>query len=344
MRVALGEARKGLGKTSPNPAVGALLVVAGRVIGRGHHRVAGGPHAEIECLSRVKGAIPPKAVLYLTLEPCSTAGRTQACTDAILKSGVKRVVVGAVDPNPQHQGRGIKLLRNAGIEVETGLLADECSRLNEAFNKWIVTGRPFVIAKCGMSLDGKLTRSPGEPRWITSNVARRHALKLRAQVDAILVGAKTLRADNPRLTVRGIRGAKQPWRVVVSRSGNLPKGARLFRDKMKSRTLVYQGASLSQALNDLGKKEVTSVLIEGGGEILGAALDARLIDRVQIYLGPLITGGPVMAFAGKGCAATSDAARLEHVTYNRMGSVVWVTGYPNFSDNSRIIHETLASY
>ena len=330
MKAALREARKGLGKTSPNPAVGAVLAAKGKAIARGHHRAAGNPHAEIECLSRARGSIPAEATLYLTLEPCSTVGRTPACTDAIIKAGIRRVVVAAVDPNPRHRGRGIELLRKAGIEVETGILAAECTSLNEAFNKWIITGQPFVIAKCGMSLDGRLTRPRDESRWITGTAARRHAHDLRAQVDAVLVGAETVRSDNPRLTVRGIRGAKQPWRVVLSRSGDLPKSARLFRDKFKHKTLVYRKTTLPEVLNDLGKKNITSVLVEGGGKILGQALDAGLIDKAQIYLGPIVTGGPVMAFGGKGCSTTGAAARLEEITYADLGGTICVTGYVKF--------------
>ena len=200
--------------------------------------------------------------------------------------------------------------------------------LNEAFNKWVITGRPFVIAKCGMSLDGRLTRPPGEPRWITDAVARRHANGLRALVDAILVGAETVRKDDPRLTVRSVEGAKQPWRVVITRSGNLPRRARLFSDRLAERTLVYARKSLAAVLDDLGRKNITSVMFEGGGQVLGQALDARLIDKVQIYLGPILTGGPVIAFSGRGAGTTQNAASLERVSYTRLGQNVLITGYP----------------
>src|SRR5438128_9006972 len=304
MRAALNEAKKALGQTSPNPAVGAVLGIDDRIVARGHHREAGLDHAEIECLRDFGARVPGRATLYVTLEPCSTAGRTAPCTDAIIKAGIKNVVVGATDVNPRHSGRGIMQLRNAGVRVREGILADDCARLNEAFNKWIVTQRPFVIAKCGMSLDGRLTRAPGEPRWITDISARRHAQGLRARVNAILVGAETVRADNPRLTVRGGQGAQQPWRVVLTRSGSLPRRARLFCDRLTARTLVYRRRSLASVLEDLGKKNVTSVLIEGGGDVLGQALDARLIDNVQLYLGPILTGGPIIAFSGRGAEAT----------------------------------------
>jgi diaminohydroxyphosphoribosylaminopyrimidine deaminase/5-amino-6-(5-phosphoribosylamino)uracil reductase len=328
MREALKEAKKAQGQTSPNPAVGAVLVVDNRVVARGHHRGAGHEHAEIECLRNFGADVPARATLYITLEPCSTVGRTAPCTDAILKAGIKKVVVGAVDVNPRHQGRGIRRLRDAGIKVREGVLAEDCARLNEAFNKWIVSRQPFVIAKCGMSLDARLTRPHGESRWITAPSARHHARQLRSRVDAILVGGETVRVDNPRLTVRGVRGARQPWRVVLSRSGNLPRRARLFSDQWAGRTLIYKGKSLTSVLKDLGKRNVTSVLIEGGGEVLGQALDARLIDKVQIYLGPILTGGPVIAFPGHGAQSSSNAIHLGDVCYRRIGENVCVTAYP----------------
>jgi diaminohydroxyphosphoribosylaminopyrimidine deaminase / 5-amino-6-(5-phosphoribosylamino)uracil reductase len=329
MRAALKEAKKALGQTSPNPTVGAVLVIDNRVVARGHHREAGCAHAEIDCLRDYGAAVPAHATLYVTLEPCSTAGRTAPCTDAIIRAGVRNVVVGATDVNPQHSGRGIVQLRNAAIKVREGILADECTRLNEAFNKWIVTGRPFVIAKCGMSLDGRLTRSPGESRWITGRDARRDAHQLRASVDAVLVGAETVRTDNPRLTIRGVREARQPWRIVLTRSGRLPRQTHLLSDKFAARTLIYKGKSLASVLKDLGKRGITSVLIEGGGVVLGEALDKRLIDKVQIYLGPILNGGPVVAFPGEGAGKTADALRLRDIEYQQIGQTVCMRGYPD---------------
>lgn len=330
MRAALKEAREGLGQTSPNPAVGAVLVLRNRIVARGHHRQAGGPHAELECLRNFGRPISEAAKLYVTLEPCSTTGRTSPCTNEIIKAGIQNVIIGAVDVNPRHSGRGISQLRNAGIKVRAGVLADECTNLNEAFNKWILRRRPFVIAKCGMSLDGRLTRLASEPRWITDRVARRHAHVLRAQVDAILVGAETVRADDPQLTVRGVNKVQQPWRVVLTRSGNLPSSARLFSDRWAKRTLVYKNKSLVIVLKDLGRRKVTSVLLEGGGDVLGQALDARLIDKVHLYLGPILTGGRVVAFAGRGVHAAHKAAHLARAAYTRLGQTLLVTGYPEF--------------
>ncbi|HEX4631777.1 MAG TPA: bifunctional diaminohydroxyphosphoribosylaminopyrimidine deaminase/5-amino-6-(5-phosphoribosylamino)uracil reductase RibD [Chthoniobacterales bacterium] len=334
MRVALTEARKGVGLTSPNPAVGAVLVVKNKIVARGHHRRAGSPHAEVECLTNFGRTVPAEATLYVTLEPCSTIGRTGACTDAIIAAGVRRLVVGAVDPNPKHSGRGLEQLRKAGLEVQFGVLENESIELNEPYNKWIVTGIPFVIAKCGMSLDGRLTAPPSESRWLTSAAARGHAQRLRARVDAILVGAETIRADNPRLTVRGHAGAQQPWRIILSRSGKLPRHARVFTDRFAERTTVHRDTDLRILLSKLGAKKITSVLIEGGGDVLGQALDQRLIDKVQVYTAPIFAGGPVIAFAGAGADATPNAARLHRIRYEKIAGDICVTGYPMYPEKN----------
>jgi diaminohydroxyphosphoribosylaminopyrimidine deaminase / 5-amino-6-(5-phosphoribosylamino)uracil reductase len=326
MRAALAEAKKGIGRTNPNPTVGAVLVLDGKVVARGHHRGLGLPHAEVECLRAYRKEIPRDATLYVTLEPCSTAGRTPACIDALIAADVKNVVVGAIDVNPNHAGRGITLLREAAINVRSEVLAAECAAVNEAFNKWIVTKRPLVIAKCGMSLDGRLTRPRGEERWITSATARRHANRFRGQVDAILIGAETLRVDNPQLTARVAPGPRQPWRVVLSKSGRIPRTAHLFTDRFADRTLVFRHQSLGAVLDNLGQREITSVLIEGGGDVLGQALDGQLIDQVHIYLGPVFTGGPVLAFPGSGTSSAEGSVRLGGIRYERIGDDVFVTG------------------
>ncbi len=332
MRLALGEAQKGVGATSPNPAVGAVLVVRGKVVARGHHEGAGKPHAEVTCLRSAETPVRKGSVLYVTLEPCSTTGRTPPCTQAIIAAGIKEVVVGAIDVNPRHGGRGLEVLRAAGIKVRVGILERECVALNEAFNHWIQTKRPFVIAKCGMSLDGRLTRPEGEPSWITSEAAREHANRFRSEVDAILVGAETVRRDNPRLTVRSGTAKRQPWRVVLTRSGDLPKRSHLFDDRFADRTLVFRDQKLKTVLTELGRREMTSVLIEGGGDVLGQALDARLIDRLRIYLGPLLTGGPTLAFGGRGVGSTIEAARLLDPVYEQIGSNIFLTGKPVYGN------------
>ena len=234
MRLALREARRGIGSTSPNPAVGAVIVRSGRVIAKGWHKRAGQPHAEVEALRALKNPAAAKgATIYITLEPCCTHGRTPPCTEALIAAGFARVVLGATDPNPAHAGRAVPILKKAGIRVTCGILAAECEALNVAFNKWGATGMPFVIAKAGMSLDGRLSRPPGEGQWLTSALSRADAMHLRASVDAILIGAGTLRTDNPRLTLRGVAG-RQPLRVVITRSGRIPNDAHLFTDAHSS--------------------------------------------------------------------------------------------------------------
>jgi diaminohydroxyphosphoribosylaminopyrimidine deaminase/5-amino-6-(5-phosphoribosylamino)uracil reductase len=325
MRAALAQAKKGIGLTSPNPAVGAVLVRQNRIIAQGFHRQAGLEHAEINCLCKVRDV--RAAVLYVTLEPCSTHGRTPPCVDHIISRGLRSVVIGATDPNPRHNGRGIALLREAGIEVKSGILEAECAQLNEAYNKWIVTREPFVIAKCAMSLDGRLTRPPNESRWLSSPAARAHSQRLRAQVEAILVGAETIRRDNPRLTARAPFSGKQPWRVILTRSGRLPRKAHVFSDRYPDRTLVYRNKALRPVLRSLGRREILSVLIEGGGEVLSEALDERLIDRFQIYLAPIFTGGNVFAFGGQGANSTVEAVRLARTSYQQIGDDLCLTGY-----------------
>ena len=327
MRAALTEARRGLGHTSPNPAVGAVIVRAGRIVARGFHRQAGLPHAEIEALRALqKPALAKGAAIYVTLEPCSTHGRTPPCVEAIVAAGFRRVVIGAIDPNPAHAGRGVKLLRAAGIDVTTGVLEPECRALNTAFNHWIVTKLPLVIAKAGMSLDGRLTRPPGEGQWLTNTAARADAHRLRAQVDAILIGGETLRHDNPRLTVRGVPGARQPWRIVITRSGRLPADAHLFTDDHRARTLVYRGKSLRAVLRDLGRRQITSVLLEGGGGVLGEAFDRRLVQRVNFYLAPLLCGGPAVVIGGRGAGSTAESVIIRDPIYARLGDNLRLTG------------------
>lgn len=327
MRLALEEARRGLGRTSPNPAVGAVIVKNRRVLARGHHRAAGRPHAEIEAIRALASPADARgATIYVTLEPCSTHGRTPPCTDTIVRHGFKRVVYGATDPNPAHAGRANAVLAEHGIAVTHGVLAAECTALNRAWNHWIVTRRPWVIAKCGLSLDGRISSHPAA-RWITNPESRADAVQLRAEVDAVLVGGGTARADDPRLTVRGLKGARQPWRVVVSRSGRLPRTLRLFTDRYRERTLVYRQQPLAEVLAALGKREVTSVLIEGGGRTLGEAFDARLVNEVVFYLAPVMLGGPVPAVGGRGVNGNDAALRLTQPTYLRIGDDVRVRGW-----------------
>ncbi|HEU0011960.1 MAG TPA: bifunctional diaminohydroxyphosphoribosylaminopyrimidine deaminase/5-amino-6-(5-phosphoribosylamino)uracil reductase RibD [Verrucomicrobiae bacterium] len=238
MRLALHLARRGYGITSPNPMVGALLVKRGRVIGRGWHRCAGGPHAEIEALRDAarRGHDPCGATLYVTLEPCSTHGRTPPCTGAIISAGIARVVVAATDSNPAHAGRGFRILKRAGIEVVTGVLADEATQLNESFNHWIVHCVPFVTVKAAMTLDGKIATASGESKWITGEAARAEGMKLRRGADAILVGVNTILADDPSLTLRGIQSSKfkvqssKLRRIILDSRARTPLTAQVVSD------------------------------------------------------------------------------------------------------------------
>ena len=313
MRLAIREARKGIGKTAPNPAVGAILVRNGKVISKGWHRAAGRPHAEIDALGKVSDAAG--CTLYVTLEPCSSHGRTPPCTAAIIHAGISRVVFGATDPNPAHAGRATKILKKAGVEVSSGVLADQCSELNSAWNKWISTGLPFVTAKAGMSLDGRIASFPGR-RWITSEAARADAMKLRAGCDAILVGAETVRIDNPHLTTRGVSKGRQPWRVVWSRSGEIPPESKILTDEFRDRTLVFKGKSLLSVLRDLGRRGVQHVLIEGGGQTHGEAFDRGLVDRVVFYVAPVLLGGNTPAVGGRG----KNNIQLAKPDYKKVGA------------------------
>lgn len=345
MQRALALARRGMGKTSPNPAVGAVLVRKGCIIAEGWHKRAGGPHAEIFAL---RGTNARGATLYVTMEPCCTWGKTPPCTDAIIAAGVKRVVVAALDPNPKHDGRGLKVLRRVGIRVESGLLADEATAMNEVFNKWVTTGMPFVIAKAAMSLDGKIATRTGDSKWITSKAARREAHKIRAHVDAVMVGANTVIRDDPQLTLRhGVHG-KQPWRVVVDARGRMPTSAKVFNVTQRKRTIVLttklasvrwrrhlallgvdvvivkktEGhVDLQAALRFLGEMDVTSVLVEGGGELLGSLFDAWLVDKVALLFAPIVIGGrdAVTAVAGEGAATVARAVRMRDCRWRRIG-------------------------
>ena len=320
MRLALGEARRGTGLTSPNPCVGAAVVKDGALRGSGWHRKAGGPHAEVEAL---RGVDARGATLYITLEPCSTHGRTPPCVDAILSAGVSRVVWGADDPNPEHAGRAREILTAAGIEVTSGVLEEECREVIAPFARLITTGLPYVIAKAGMSLDGRITRPAGEGRWITGEAARADAMRLRVRCDAIIVGAETVRQDDPALTLRGPdipEGKEQPWRVVLTRSGNLPAAAQLFTDANRERTIVLRSLPLRDALTQLAARGVMCVLIEGGGSVLAQAFSGGLVDEAVFYTAPLIsgTGRPVV----EGAAFTGGSVLMEFVSAERIGADV----------------------
>ncbi|MEZ5384576.1 MAG: bifunctional diaminohydroxyphosphoribosylaminopyrimidine deaminase/5-amino-6-(5-phosphoribosylamino)uracil reductase RibD [Prosthecobacter sp.] len=335
MHLALDEAQRGVGLTSPNPPVGAVIVAKERVIGRGFHHKAGGPHAEVEAIEDARQNHPKLlkgATIYVTLEPCSTHGRTPPCTDAIRRAGISRVVYGARDPNPGHVGKADDILRSAGIAVTSGVLEDSCMEIIRPFSKWITTGMPYVIAKAGQSLDGRITRPAGESQWITSDSARAHGRRLRLRADAILVGAETVRQDNPQLTLRdGTAGSdkQQPWRVVLTRSGNIPASSHILADEFKDRTLIIKGKDLEEALLDLGKKGVLTVLIEGGGIVLGQAFHQKLVDEVFWYIAPRFCGDGRPSLAGY---PLSPSVELQNVTVRPMGDNVLMHGFPQWSE------------
>ena len=325
MQLALTEARRGIGHTHPNPAVGAVIVKRGQLLATGWHRSAGQPHAEIEAILALRSPRDARgATIFITLEPCSTEGRTPPCTSALMAAGFRRVVYGARDPNPKHSGAADAILQAAGIEFESGVLAEECAAINTSWNKWIATGMPFVIAKAGMSLDGRISPFPGR-RWITSPAARADAMRLRSTCDAVLVGGETVRQDNPKLTVRGVRlRREQPWRAVWSRSGDIPSDCKILTDRQRDRTRGYENTPLRRLLADLGKLGVQRVLIEGGGRLLGEAFDRHLVDEIVFYTAPTLLGGPVACVSGLGVSSNESAIRLERPVYTLVGGDIRV--------------------
>jgi diaminohydroxyphosphoribosylaminopyrimidine deaminase / 5-amino-6-(5-phosphoribosylamino)uracil reductase len=335
MDAALLQARRGIGFTSPNPPVGAVIVKDGAVIGSGYHRKAGEPHAEVEAIRDAiqrNAKLLPGSTLYVTLEPCCTVGRTGPCTEAIKAARISRVVYGARDPNPSHQGRADAVLREAGVSVSVGVQEAACQEILRPFAKWVSTGLPYVIAKVGQSLDGRITRPAGEPSWITSDSARAHARRIRTRVDAIIIGAETLRRDDPQLTLRDAdlgQGKVQPWRVVLTRSGALPAEAQMFTDEFRERTLVMRDMEFTQALEQLGQRGVLCVLVEGGGIIHSQAFAAKQVDEVIWYIAPRICGGGRASIAGMPLDASIE---LQNVSLLPIGDNICVTGYPKYAD------------
>lgn len=357
MRAALDAAKLARGRTRPNPMVGCVVVKGGRIIATGYHKKAGCAHAEVEALQQA-GTRARGADIYVTLEPCSHYGRTGPCCEALIAAGVRQVFVGARDPNPVVDGRGLRRLRQAGVKVRLGILADECRRLNEAFEHFMLKKQPFTVAKMAQSLDGRVATRTGQSRWITGEDARLAGHRLRDELDAIMVGVGTVLADDPELTCR-IEGGRDPVRIVVDTKARTPTTSRIVSVGRRSQapTVVVVGANaaarriraleragadivvcrerggkvdLKAMLTELGKRELLSVLIEGGPMLLGAFFDARLVCKVHAFVAPLILGGmeAKSAVGGLGVSQLADGVHLERVSFDRVGDDFQLIGYP----------------
>lgn len=334
MNRALELAARAKGHTSPNPMVGAVIVKDGKVIGEGYHKKAGKPHAEVNAIASAVESVEG-ATIYVTLEPCSHYGKTPPCSDLIIKSGFKKVVVAAVDPNPLVAGRGIQRIRDAGIEVEAGVCEKESVTLNEVFNYFITTQHPFVHMKYAMTLDGKIATETGESKWISSEKSREHAHRLRGELSGIMVGIGTVLKDNPQLTCR-VPNYPNPVRIVVDSQLRIPLDAAILSNQDQARTIILttrfasedklrmlkakdievikvkstdKRVDLNQAMNVLGKKGIDSILLEGGGQLNASALDAGIVNKLTAYIAPKLVGGQnaVSPVEGKGVQHMSDA-------------------------------------
>jgi diaminohydroxyphosphoribosylaminopyrimidine deaminase / 5-amino-6-(5-phosphoribosylamino)uracil reductase len=356
MERALELAKKGAGYTNPNPLVGAVIVKDGRIIGEGYHEVYGSHHAEVNAFRNatedVKGA-----TMYVTLEPCSHYGKTPPCAKAIVEKGIRKVIVALGDPNPEVAGRGIKILRDNGIEVVTGVLEEESRRLNEIFLKYITTKLPFCILKTAMTLDGKIAARTGDSKWITNEESRRYVHKLRHRVSSIMVGVGTIIQDDPLLNTRIQEGnGIDPIRIVVDTSGKIPLGARVLNIKSNSKTiiavtelapqeklkeferigaeviitpLIENRVDLKYLMKALGERKIDSVLLEGGSELNYSAMEAGIIDKVNAFIAPKFIGGreaktPV---GGLGRPLMKDALMLKDIEIHRFGDDIMIEGY-----------------
>lgn len=356
MQRALQLAARALGRTSPNPVVGAVIVKDGKIIGEGYHRKAGTPHAEIHALNQA-GVQASGATVYVSLEPCSHYGRTPPCADALIRAGVKRVVMATLDPNPQVAGRGRQKLLDAGIEVNTGILEKEARQLNEAFFKYIQCGVPLVALKTAMTLDGKIAAPSGDSKWITGEDARNHVHQLRNTYDAILVGIGTVLQDDPLLNTRlDSEDIHHPIRIIIDSQLDLPLESRIVKSSNELRSLIFCSIQadvyreknlhdagceiirlpdqcglvpLDKVLDHLGQLGICSVLVEGGGEINASLLEKRLIDKVYCFIAPKIIGGrnaptPV---GGTGLNLMREAWELQSLEIIRFQRDILITGY-----------------
>lgn len=353
MREALRLARNGEGRTSPNPLVGAVVVCEGRIVGAGWHRKAGTPHAEVHAL-HMAGELAQGATVYVTLEPCSHYGRTGPCAKALVEAGVKRVVIAMKDPNPLVAGKGIAILKEAGIDVACGLLEAEAIALNEVFLKWITTKIPFIVMKTAMTLDGKIASHTGKSRWITNETSRLYTHHMRDIYDSILVGIGTVLVDNPSLTTRLPDGTgKNPIRIIVDSRARTPLQANVVTDHQADtiiavtdaapaeRTTALKAAGaevicinhgervdMKKLLQLLGERNISSILVEGGGTINFSLLQAGLIDKVYAFIAPKLLGGKasLTPVAGEGFDEPAEAVTLKNITMKTLDGDILLSG------------------
>ena len=357
MWMALDLARQGRGRTSPNPMVGAVVVQDSEVVGTGYHQAAGMPHAETVALNKA-GEKAKGATLYVNIEPCSHHGRTGPCTEAIIKAGISRVVAGMQDPNPLISGRGFARLSEAGIKVNKGILEQKARRLNEAFIKYITTGLPFVAIKVAMSMDGKIGTMAGDSHWITGEKSRQFVHRLRDNSDAIMVGIETVLIDDPRLTTRiEGGGGKDPLRVIVDSTARLPIDARVIESTSSARTIVAvtdqapeekcrileeKGVEIItvpakngrvdvvELMKKLAERELTIVLVEGGGTLNYSLLENKIVDKLFVFIAPKIIGGrrSPTPFSGSGIESLKDAWFVEDIEMKQFDQDLLLIGYP----------------
>ncbi|GKU85193.1 bifunctional diaminohydroxyphosphoribosylaminopyrimidine deaminase/5-amino-6-(5-phosphoribosylamino)uracil reductase RibD [Niallia sp. NCCP-28] len=351
MRMALDLAATAKGKTNPNPVVGAILVKDGMIVGSGIHRKAGEPHAEVHAF-HMAGEHALGATLYVTLEPCSHFGKTPPCANLVKDSGVKRVVVATEDPNPSVGGKGINLIKNAGIEVEVGVLKEEALKLNERFIHNMIYEMPFVISKVAMTLDGKIAAYTGHSKWITGEEARREVHELRNKVDGILVGVGTVLADNPQLTTRLEVQGKNPIRIIMDSNLRIPLDAHVAdcteaatiivttkeRNDEKAKLLMKKGVKIltvpsmngKVALKMLYKEGITDILLEGGSEINASFMREKLIQKYLVYVAPKILGGKssYTPYRGEDVETINEAVQLRYADVEKVGEDLKITAYP----------------
>ena len=356
MRRAMELAEKGAGYVCPNPLVGAVIVKDGRIIGEGYHELCGSHHAEINAFKNATEDVAG-ATIYVTLEPCSHYGKTPPCANAIIEKGIKKVVIAVEDPNPEVAGRGIKLLKENGIEVVIGILEEECKKQNEIFFKFITTHIPFCILKTAMTLDGKIATSTGDSRWITNEISREYVHRIRHKVSAIMVGSGTVIADDPLLNTRLPEGnGCDPIRIVVDSNAKIPLNSKILNTDSCARTIVAvtefakeerikalelmgveiivtpdkdKRVDLEYLMKELGKREISSVLIEGGSELNYSAMETGIIDKVNVFIAPKFIGGrdAKTPIGGAGRPLMKDAFMLENIELKRFGDDIMVEGY-----------------